>query len=37
MQQEQTAEAQISTGQQGQEAVPPRQEMTVEASVLQTP
>ena len=37
MQQEQTVEAPISTGQQAQETVPPRQETTVEASILQTP
>ena len=36
-QQEHTLEAPISTGQQAQDTLPPRQETTVEASVLQTP
>jgi len=37
VQQGQTVEAPISTGQQPQQTVPPRQETTVETSILQTP
>jgi len=37
MQEEHTAQAPISTGQQAQDTVPPRQETSMETSVLQTP